>query len=56
MFRRPEDLAEDSSGIGIRFISHGRFDFREGDMAASGWLRRMFHDCSALVAFYRAIE
>ena len=28
MFRRPEDLAEDSSGIGIRFIPHGRFHFQ----------------------------
>jgi hypothetical protein len=49
-------LAEDSSDIGIRSIPHRSFHFRKGDMAPSGWLRRMFHDCSALVAFYRAIE
>jgi hypothetical protein len=45
-----------SSGIGFRSIPFGRFHFRKGDMTPSGWLRRMFHDSSVLVAFYRAIE
>ena len=56
MFRCPEDLAADSSDIGLRSIPFGRFHFRKGDMAPSGWLRRVFHDSSALVALYRAVE
>jgi hypothetical protein len=52
MFRCPEDLAADSSGIGFSSIPFGRFHSRKGDMAPSGWLRRMFRDCSALVGFY----
>ena len=56
MFRRSEDLAADSSGIGFRSIPFGRFHFRKGDVAPSGRLRSMFHDSSALVALYRAIE